>query len=168
MGSFLTGKILPSASPVQKILHPERRPGGPDLHRHHRPHQGDHQLRPRQGRPPGHLRRPVHRKRDPHVLPQPEKAPGGGLPVRLHRDGQGGQRPAADGRGGGRRHHAGGPPRPGHGPPAPPPGGPVPDRPGGQDRPPAVRAGGHHPPDPAGDRLLLRHLPVLCIGAPLM
>ena len=28
----------------------------------HRPHQGHHQLRPRQGRPAGHLRRPLHRK----------------------------------------------------------------------------------------------------------
>ena len=47
--------------------------------------------------------------------------------------------------------------------PAPPPDRPVPDRPGGQDHPPAVRSGRNHSPDPAGDCLLLRHLPVLCI-----
>ena len=41
---LLTGRIPPFASPVQKILHPKRRPGGPDLHRHNWAHQGDLQL----------------------------------------------------------------------------------------------------------------------------
>src|SRR5699024_2843957 len=62
MGSFLTGKILPSASTVQKVLHPERRPGRPDLHRDHRAHQADLQLQAGEKCPPGHLRRQVYRK----------------------------------------------------------------------------------------------------------
>ena len=41
MGAFLTGKIPPSASHVQKILCPVRGAGRPHLHRDHRTHQGD-------------------------------------------------------------------------------------------------------------------------------
>ena len=48
--------------PEEEVLHPKHRPGGPDLHRHHRPHQGHLQLRRLQRRSPGHLRGPVHRK----------------------------------------------------------------------------------------------------------
>ena len=62
MGSFLTGEIPPSASHVQKVLHPERRSGRPDLHRDHRAHQGDFQLQAGEERSPGHLCCQVYRK----------------------------------------------------------------------------------------------------------
>ena len=69
-GAFLTGQIPPSASPVQEILYPERRSGGPDLHRHHRPDQGGGHLSARQEHQAGHLRLPVHSERDPDVPAQ--------------------------------------------------------------------------------------------------
>lgn len=57
----------PFAWCYEKVLHPERGPGGSALHRHHRAHQGHFQLQSRQGRQAGHLCRPVHRKYYPNI-----------------------------------------------------------------------------------------------------
>ena len=45
---------------VKKILRPDRGPGRPDLHRHHRTHQGGHHLQRGKGRPVCHLCVPMH------------------------------------------------------------------------------------------------------------
>ena len=76
----------------KKILRRAERPGGPDLYRHHRAHQGGGQLRPEEGHQAVQLRLPVHRERDPHVFPQREKIRPGRVLKRAHRHGQGRQR----------------------------------------------------------------------------
>ena len=50
-------------------------------HRHAGTHQGGEHLPLRQEHQAGHLRLPLHRERDPHVLPQGERQ-AGGLPGR--------------------------------------------------------------------------------------
>ena len=45
---------------IMKKYYPQRRPGRPDFHRHHRPDQGHQHLQAGQECPPGYLRLPVH------------------------------------------------------------------------------------------------------------
>ena len=62
MRRFTRLKKSPQASPLQEILHTDLRSGGPDLHRHHRAHQGNHHIRYFQRRPAGYLCGPLCRK----------------------------------------------------------------------------------------------------------
>ena len=68
-------------------------------------------------------------KRGPHVLPQPKKAPGRGIPLRNPGDRQGRQQSLPHGHCGRRGHHAGRPGHPGESYPSSAVGGPVPDGP---------------------------------------
>ena len=67
MRRFTRLKTYLRASTLQEVLCGGLGSGGPDLHRHHWPDQGDLDIRYFQRRPAGHLCRPVCRKCYPHT-----------------------------------------------------------------------------------------------------
>ena len=148
----------------QEILYPERRSGGPDLHRHHRPHQGHLQLRPGRRAPAWPPTPPAALKTKFSCTSAARKSSREKslcrIPIETDKEGNALQLMNVVGvddtmlddihdRDSALRLHQiirG-----------------ASDHPGGGDHSPAVRAGRHHPPDPEGNCRLLRDFPVLCI-----
>lgn len=110
----------------------------------------------------------MHRERNFDALPVPAQAPGGGVPGRYPGGRRGGRVPVPDGRDRSGRRYAGAAEYQGRLRPGAEMRGLLPDRAGTGDRMPALRAGRTGPPDPAGDRLPVRHQPVLRIPPRLM